>query len=339
MAFPARRPCNLSRGAIPGPGSTPGGRSWRWVLVGPTLWGVAVAALLAVLTGPLPAGTIPLPNASFESPATPFADPRIDSWQKTPKPAWWDETAYGPWDQLVGAFLNVPASEPQHIDNCDGRQAIWLFANPQVGLFQDFDSTDWSSTVPTHAFDARFVPGNSYQLTVGLLVGTVYPMAEGASLELSFYYRDAASNRITVAATGVTNLPTLFSNSSHLLDFRVNVPPVQPGDPWAGQHLGVAILSTVDPAKAGGYWDLDNLRLTESREPTLVGALVTNGLFGFRLQSEPGEKFEVLSSTNVALSSSHWTSQGIFTNVGGSAPFLQPVTNGPQRFYRARQVP
>ena len=36
--------------------------------------------------------TMVVPNASFESPLTPFVDTRIDSWQKTPKPFWYDES-------------------------------------------------------------------------------------------------------------------------------------------------------------------------------------------------------------------------------------------------------
>lgn len=306
------------------------------------LWHLAffvAAAVLAAGTSPLQAGTIFIPNGSFESPATTEVDTRVDSWQKTPKPFWWDEQTYGAWDQLIGAFANLPPGDPRHIDNCHGNQAIWLFANPELGLFQDFNSTDWSSPIPSHAFDARFETGKSYQLSVGLLVGNAYPMAEGVSLELSLYYRDAASNRVTVASTSVTNTTAVFSNATHLIDFHVNLPAVQPSQAWAGQHIGVAIMSTVGFAMAGGYWDLDNVRLTATRAPVLTGATVTNGVFGFKLESEPGQKFDIMASTNLTLPLSNWTSLRTVTNDTGSTSFDEPVTNLVRRFYRARQLP
>jgi hypothetical protein len=339
-ASPAPKARYIMIGGFLGAGKTTAAGKRRPSLTGPLLWAFAAAAAsLAAGTGTLPAGTIGIPNGSFESPQTAFVDPRIDSWQKTPKPVWWDENAYGAWDQLIGAFANVAPEDPQHIDNCHGSQAIWLFANPQVGLFQDFDSTDWSNAVPSRAFDARFETGKSYQLTVGILVGAAYPMAEGVSLELGLYYREAASNRVTVTATSVTNTPNVFRNGTHLIDFQVNVPPVKASDAWAGQHIGVAIMSTVDFAMAGGYWDLDNVRLTETRAPILVGATATNGCFGFTLESEPGQQFEVLASTNISLPLSNWASLGILTNDTGSVFFGDPATNSVRRFYRARQLP
>lgn len=337
---PAPKARYMMIGGFLGAGKTTAAGKLRLTLTGRLLWAFAAAAAsLATGAGTLRAGTIDIPNGSFESPDTAFVDTRIDFWQKTPKPVWWDENAYGAWDQLIGAFANVPPEDPQHIDNCDGNQAIWLFANPEAGLFQDFDSTDGSNSVPSHAFDTRFETGNSYQLTVGILVGTAYPMAQGASLELSLYYREAASNRVTVAATSVTNAPGVFGNGKHLIDFQVNIPPVKASDAWAGQHIGMQLLSTVRPELAGGYWDLDNVRLTETRAPILVGAMATNGYFGFTLESEPGQKFEVLASSNRSLPLSNWASLGTLTNDTSSVFFSEPLTNSTRRFYRARQLP
>ena len=162
-----------------------GGRPARFLLH------AAALPLLAGAVGPLAAATISVPNASFEAPTVEIVDTNLLNWQKTPKPFWFDE-ANGPWDQLVGVFANTPPGDPRHIENCDGNQAIWIFALPTAGLFQDYNSVGWSNV--THAFEARFEAGKSYQLTVGALVGA-YPMGEGAILEASLYYRDAASNR------------------------------------------------------------------------------------------------------------------------------------------------
>ena len=218
-----------------------------------------------------------------------------------------------------------------------------LFADPQTAIFQDYDSTDWSNPAPTHAFNATYDVGKSYTLTVAVLGGTNvdYPMPEGTTLELSLYYRDSASNMVTVAATSITNSWALFSNATpHFIDFQVQVPTVKASDPWAGQHIGVQLLSTVAGTNlVGGYWDLDNVRLVSSVAPALLAPAWTNGQFTFTLQSEPGLRFEILASTNLALPLSNWTSLGTVTNVTGTVPFLDPATNLNRRFYRARQLP
>jgi hypothetical protein len=338
--------CSILTGGSPERDATRAGRGPGLASARRTLWAVAAAAAsLAVGTGTLPAGTISVPNGSFESQVAPnpyvppYVELRIDSWQKTPKPDSWDETAYGPWDQLIGLFANTPPGDPSHIDNCDGNQAVYLFANPQVGFFQDYDSIDWSSSSPSHAFDANFEAGKSYQLTAGVTISYYRPPTNGATLELSLYYRDAASNQVTVAATSITNTTEIFSNVTHLIDFQVNVPTVSAADAWAGRHIGVAVTSTGDTNLAGGAWDVDNVRLTATRTPVLTGSTVTNGQFGFTLESEPGLGFEILASSNPALTISNWTSVGTVSNYTGSVFFSEPATNVPGRLYRARQLP
>jgi hypothetical protein len=288
---------------------------------------------LAAWAAPLQAGTIYLPNASFESPVTDYAWPQIDSWQQTP--SWTNEES--------GVFLNQPGTS--FIDNCDGSQAAFLFADPQAALFQDYDSIDWSNSAPTHAFNATYDVGKSYTLTVAVLGGTnvEIPMPEGTTLELALYYRDSASNMVTVAATTITNNWALFSNPSNaplFIDFQVRLPAVKASDPWAGQHIGVQLLSTVSPEFEGaeGYWDLDNVRLVSSVPTALLAPAWTNGQFGCTLQSEPGLSFQILASTNLALPLSNWTSLATLTNLTGAIPFLDPATNLNCRFYQARQL-
>jgi hypothetical protein len=282
--------------------------------------------------------TIEVPNGSFESPATTFVDTRIDHWQKSPKPVWYDESSNGPWDQLMGLFLNTPTNSSSHIDNCDGNQAAFLFALPQVALFQDYNSTDWSSSVPSHAFNARFEIGSSYHLTVGV-IGGGGGMTNGATLQLSLYYRDAASNLVTVAAATVTNSSATFPNTTHLVDFKVGLAAVKPTDPWAGQNIGLQLLSTVGFDQAGGYWDVDNVRLTQTIEPMLLGSSRTSGQFTATLQSEPGLKFELLATTNLSLPRTAWTSILTLTNVSGTAPVIDTAPLVGRRFYAAHQIP
>lgn len=286
-------------------------------------------------------GLLPVPNASFESPATSFVNINTDAWQKARKPDWYVEGGGLMWDQLVGTFRNTPQTSFDHIANCHSNQAIWLFAVPEVALFQDYETIDWNDPVPTHGFDATFQIGKAYRLSVGLLVGTGAggPMQQGVPLDLRLYYRDAASNRVAVATTTVTNSSAIFSNSTHLLDYHVTLPVVQTSDPWAGRHIGIEFASMVSSNMQGGYWDLDHVRLLEFAPPIL--SVNGGGGDGFRvsLTGEPGLHFEILATTNLLLPTAGWTSVALITNVIGEASFTDSETNFVARFYQARLLP
>lgn len=299
---------------------------------------MGLAAMLARNCELLQAASIAVPGPSFESPATFFATPIVDSWQLMPQPAWWNEAATGPWTNLVGVFKNDPPGSSEHIDNCHGNQGVWLFANPDAGFFQDYDSMDWNDSTPTRAFNAMFEAGKSYRLTVGV-IGGGYNMLPGTPLEASLYYRDVSSNKVNVATTTIIYSATYFSNRTHFIDFTVVTPMVRAGDAWAGKNIGIQFLSTVSSELDGGYWDLDNVRLTSILAPTFLNPTYTNGQFQFNIQSEPGLSFEMFATTNLALPPQNWTSLGIITNVTGMIPFIDTQMNFPQRFYQARQLP
>lgn len=279
-----------------------------------------------------------LANHSFESPDVDFAEPGMDGWQKAPKPFWYDESGGFPWQQLVGQFDNPAPGATNRTDNMDGNQGAYLFAIPEVAIFQDYLSLGGTNSTPTHDFNATFDVGKSYILTVAMNGGGG-GVAEGATLELSFYYLDASSNKVTVAATTVTNTPALFqAGRKHFTDFSVQVPAVTGREPWAGRHVGVKIASTVSPEMVGGYWDLDNVRLRVIEDPVLRNPKVTNSQFGFDLQSAIGQ-FEVLAGTNLALPLIQWQSLGRFTNSAGSLSVTDTNTSPGQRFYRVRPSP
>ena len=142
-----------------------------------------------------------------------------------------------------------------------------------------------------------------------------------------------------MAATNVTYSSSVFSNNTHFIDFTLPVPVVKASDPWAGQHVGIQFMSAVGPDQVGGYWDLENVRLSAIRGAALMSPGWTNGQFSAALQSEPGLRFEIMAATNLASSASNWVSLGTVTNVTGSIPIIDPGTNAIQRFYRAVQVP
>lgn len=231
-----------------------------------------VAVVVGVVTlaagaSKLQATPIYVPNASFESPETTFVDVNIDLWQKPPKPWWYDESGGSLWIQLTGVFLNVPPSDPDHIDNCDGNQAAWLFAVPEVEMFQDLTAT--------------FEVGQSYHLTVGIFGGGGN-MKDDVPIEIRLYYRDAENKKVTVGATTFTyDWDTGYVK--HLNDVQLDVPKVVSTDSWAGKNIGVQLVSTLtladlDPetGRAGGYWVLDNVRLKSLPGPDFTGDYFVN---------------------------------------------------------------
>src|SRR5262249_18766719 len=205
---------------------------------------VGLMLISVLITAPVSrAGAIFVPNASFEFPpapqVAPCARPGLDDWAKSPQPVWYDpaQNQNTPWSYLMGCFYNVPFPG-SFIDNCDGQQASFLFALPQAGLLQDYDTIGGTNTVPSHGFNAKFNVGSAYDLTVGL-IGGGGGMQPGVMLQLSLYYRDASSNFITVAATIVTNTTDNFPTNTHFVDFQVHLPPVHDTDTWAGKNIGI----------------------------------------------------------------------------------------------------
>ncbi len=211
------------------------------------------------------AGTINIPNGSFEAPyvdmVSPFATSSISDWQKAPVPAWWTGAGYSEqqWTDSAGVFVNVPF---QPVDNVDGRQAAFMFSPSGYELFQDLA--------------ASFEVGQSYTLTVGI-EGGGYGMKLGVPMEIRMYYRDDTGNRITVGSTEVIN--TNGSGAmSHLTDYQLDIQAVLADDAWAGKNIGVQLISTVGFEDAGGFWNIDNVRLISIPEPISLSLLALGTL-------------------------------------------------------------
>ena len=297
--------------------------SWMVACLGIGLWLCAALGLRA--------GEIAIPNGSFESPSTDYVSVLIDDWVKPPKPDWYVEGGGFLWTQLTGLFRNLIPTHPSYIDNLDGVQAAWLWVVPEVGLFQELGDP----ANPTRE-DVVFEVGKSYRMTAGV-IGGGGGMLEGVTLELALYYRDDASNQVTVAATSITNTASWFTNLTHLVDCTVALPTVAAGDAWANRPIGVRFLSTVSTNLQGGYWDLDHVRLVSSGQPMFVEVEQANGDVRFTLESEPGLQFDLLASADLGLPIDEWGRVTTLTNVTGRATYSEPATNS-NRFYRARQL-
>ena len=243
---------------------------------------VALAGLLATGNS-IQAQPIVVPNHSFETdnaPAVyPFVNTNVVSWEKNPEPGYFGPLTGGfpPWAGTAGVFLDV-----NPYTNHIGNQVGYILGFPGVALFQDYDST------PTHDFNATYEIGKSYNMTIGVFGKN--SLAPGSSLVLSLYYRDGSNSKVTVGSTTVVYSPAAFSMAGPLglVDYQVNVPTVQAGDAWAGQHIGIQ-LESVLPFEliTGGNWDFDNVRLTAVPEPGSLSlfALGAGGLMLARTRS------------------------------------------------------
>jgi hypothetical protein len=186
--------------------------------------------------------SIPVENASFEAPpidpdASP-ALPLVDGWLEL------DLDAVA--GSNTGVFANTPPDSPDRLLNADANQLAFLGSQQGNALEQDLTAT--------------YQVGRAYRLTVGVGVSARFPPSAATpvdTIEIALYYVDQTGPvdivRRSVEAKGLS--------STQLQDFSVYLDTVQPGDAWAGKPIGIALRAT---GAAGGFWDLDNVRLAES---------------------------------------------------------------------------
>ena len=186
--------------------------------------------------------SIAVENASFEAPAVdPNAFPAlpfVDHWTEI------DLDALGSTN--TGVFANTPVDSPDHVVNANGRQLAFLGSQTGNALEQDLTDT--------------YRPGCGYRLTAAVGVSGLFgPSADEPvdKIELVLYYR----NGLETADIALRTVEPAGLSSTTLKDFSLYLPTVEPGDAWAGMTIGVALRAAGTP---GGFWDLDNVRLTES---------------------------------------------------------------------------
>jgi len=206
-----------------------------------TLKFLPVVVMIVLLAAPVQAGSIPVANHSFEIPEFNVAENPYGAMSLMPQ---WTEDDIDPegLSRNTGIFLNTPADSNDHITNPDGSQ-LAFFGNYQGNSISQFMAS-------------KYQVGRSYKLTVGICVSHTAPPAGNNPLTLAFTYWggfmpvDIAT--VQVPPTGLT--------STFLDDFTLSLPTIQAGDAWAGRNIGIAIRAS---GAEGGFWDLDNVRLTE----------------------------------------------------------------------------
>lgn len=278
------------------------------------------------------AGVIPVPNGSFESPATVFVSTLIEAWEKPPVPPDYSEGGGFTWDQLSGVFKNTPPGRFDHIGNCDGAQALFIFAVPGAGLRQP------SLPAPGGTGLAQFVVGHAYRLTVGV-IGGGGGMAPGSVLELGLTSRDGQGSTLRVASIAVSHDPLVFPAMTNLVDVSFTTPVVQAEDAWAGGPIGLDLIALAGTAPPGGYWDLDNVRLVDLAPPRLTIPMRVADAIEFGIVTEPGVGVEVLASDNPARPGPEWERLGRLASETGTVVFRDAVSGTGRRYYRAELVP
>jgi hypothetical protein len=185
---------------------------------------------------------ISIANNSFE---IPVIDPVENPFLAMPVVPGWIEQDIDPEPEYggrnTGIFLNTLPDSNDHIINPDGSQLAFLGSYQGNALLQNLT--------------AVYQVGRQYRLSVGVCFSLRYPPVDSLTLAL-YYYTDpnvrTDIKSIAVSPAGLT--------ATQLVDFSVTLPPVQPDDAWVGKNIGIAIRAN---GAAGGFWDLDNVRLTE----------------------------------------------------------------------------
>ena len=199
--------------------------------------------------------SIKIENASFEAP---FVDP--NAFPALPFIEAWIETDNDPVGSTnTGVFANTPDGETDHIVNPDGRQLVFLGSESGNALEQELN--------------ALYQAGAQYVLTVAVGVSGRFPPSSIEpvdTLELALFYRDANDAIVDIAYQTVDAVGIF---ATRLVDFSLHLPRVQSSDAWAGKAVGISLRAT---GMAGGFWDLDNVRLVESLP---VSILIENASF------------------------------------------------------------
>lgn len=207
----------------------------------PTKYLIVITAIFLAIAS-VQADSINIPNHSFEIPAI---DPNGGFPAIPFTSSWTEDDVDVPLSRNTGTFLNTAPGNDDHLFNVDGNQLAFLNSTDGNAFWQYLPAT--------------YQQGKSYRLTVGVCISLRFPPPEGTPLILELHYLSGADPN-DVGSIIFTQAPAPDPNSRTVEDFSVSLPTVQPGDSWAGKNIGIAIRAT---GEAGGYWDIDNVRLME----------------------------------------------------------------------------
>jgi len=221
-------------------------------------WLAAFLTVTACLCS-VDAASVAVPNASFESPATPgsFAELPADG-----------SGVFAAWEKFGGftasydmaTFGGLPA-------NADGSQALTLNGGFAMA-FQEL--ADYSAS---GSADQYWRAGFTYVMTVGVGLRGDNPPAENSMLELRFFYRTADQATANVLGASLITLgldPVNATTGGGLLTDYTVTHTVETGAPEEGFPVGLWLFAH----DGNGDWALDKVRLDATAVPEPAGSLL-----------------------------------------------------------------
>ncbi len=240
----------------------------------------AALVMLAAASG-LHAQPIAVPHHSFESPDvsdSPFlAESKIDGWMRS-GPSY-EIPELGQSGVLdTGVFFNAPA-DPTYIVGVDGSQMAFIGAQDPANI-----PTGEPPIAIYQTLDHRYQQGKHYVLTIGVAPASADhgrdprtdnpndPDDDAPPAELTFQlYYEHDQQRLTVASAAVLSTQL---QQYQVIDFALTSETVGASDPWLGKPIGIEIAPTLG---LSGYWNVDNVRLTQVPEPATATLIALAG--------------------------------------------------------------
>lgn len=198
---------------------------------------ITIAPLLSLVAS-AHAASVMVPNFSFELPALGINGAAVGN------PTNWNGTG------TVGYVYNGWNGGAINVTGLDGNQLGWF--NTDVG-------TSMSQLLTT-----TFTAGQSYELRVAAVkASNAWSGSTAANaITIQLYY-----GAFNVIASGTALAQDLNTSQGAMTDITANLTTVAGADAWAGQAIGIRIISTADGAN-NNDWAVDNVRLTAVPEPS-----------------------------------------------------------------------
>ena len=245
----------------------------------------------------------------------------------------------------IGAYEQTPFDTGQTVLNVGG--AFWYLGPDAIGndlsIYYQLPG-QLATTVPGAA--VRIGQANDGTVLVENLNGGVFarinstngigigwqlltsvPAGDGATW---FLGPDGAGNDYYIYRWAASGAPTYSDGAATQLSVLPD------GSIQAKNSSGNSYLRVGSNTGLGSYWELVSIASAPSalENPTRL----SNGAFQFSFTNQPGASFTVLTSTNLALPLSNWTSLGApIESPAGQYQYTDPAaTNNGQRFYRVK---
>ena len=251
-------------------------------------------------------------------------------------------------------------------------------ANPQANLVQGPDGTFYGTTVGGGGGDSgtvfkmttngalttlvNFTRANGASPHAGLALGsdgsfygtTYYGGSGGAGVIFRLVLRPAIISQPASRTNGVGTTATFTVTATGIQPFSYqwlkNGTNLVNGGNVSGANTNTLTLANVQTNDTGNFavvvtnsWgsvtsSVAVLTVVVPSSITLSSAMLTNRIFYFSFTNTPGASFSVLTTTNLSLPFSNWTTLiGVVEAPPGKFQFTDPqATNSPQRFYRVR---